>query len=80
METTHPEMSGRTTATTSSADAYSIREFCRRNHMSEATYYRLQRLGKTPDVIRLGPKKVLISTAAAERWRIAREAEARAST
>jgi len=50
------------------------------HNMSEATYYRLQRLGKAPDVVRLGPKKVSISNAAAERWRLAREAEAHAGT
>src|SRR5262245_19070780 len=60
-------------------DAYSIREFCRRNNMSEATYFRLQREGKGPDVMRLGRKKVLITAAAAERWRLAREADARAT-
>jgi predicted DNA-binding transcriptional regulator AlpA len=58
--------------------AVSIREFCRQHNMSAATYYRLQREGRAPDVMRLGPKKVLISNAAAERWRQAREEEARA--
>jgi predicted DNA-binding transcriptional regulator AlpA len=83
MNTPAPEMTSKASPATSVErrdDAYSIREFCRRNNLSEATFYRLQRQGKAPDRMKLGPRLVLITDAAAERWRLAREAEARTMT
>jgi len=88
METIRPEVTGKGariaqamtpephTRGPSDDQAFSIREFCQRWHMSEATYYRLQRQDKGPAVMRLGRKKVLISREAERAWCRAREDEA----
>jgi hypothetical protein len=60
-------------------DAMSIREFCRRNNLSEPFYYKLQKQGLGPDVIKIG-KRTLISTKAGDRWREANERKAAAAT
>jgi hypothetical protein len=60
-------------------DAMSIKEFCRRNDLSEPFYYALQKRGLGPDVIRIGGR-TLISTKAAARWREANERKSAAPT
>lgn len=57
-------------------DLLTIPEFCRRNRISRNFYYQLQRAGIGPQETRL-LSRVLISKAAAESWRIAREEETR---
>jgi len=57
----------------SEGDAYTIDEFCQRNRISKAFYYKLRKKKQTPDELRLGGK-VLISKEAAARWRAQREA------
>jgi len=49
-------------------DAYSVAEFCRRNGISRATYYNLQRDGTGPRVMKVGAR-ALISVEAATEWR-----------
>ena len=46
------------------ADAYTIPEFCVRNKICRAYYYKLRPLGLAPDEMRVG-SKVLISKEAA---------------
>jgi hypothetical protein len=46
----------------------SIKEFCRRNNLSEPFYHKLQKQGLGPDVIRIGGR-TLISEDAARAWR-----------
>jgi hypothetical protein len=53
-------------------DAYSIREFCRRNSLTAYLFYKLQREGQAPKVMIVGGRK-LISAEAAAKWRKARE-------
>ena len=50
------------------ADAYTIPEFCVRNKICRAYYYKLRPLGLAPDEMRVG-SKVLISKEAAAVWR-----------
>jgi hypothetical protein len=57
-------------------DAYSIKEFCRRNQLSQGFYFKLQREGLGPQTMLVGTK-VLISQEAAARWRKEREAAAK---
>jgi hypothetical protein len=62
------------TTSDASADAMSIPEFCRRHSISVDFYFKLQRHGRGPDVIRIGGR-TLISKEAAARWRKRRERE-----
>jgi hypothetical protein len=50
------------------ADAYDISTFCRRHHISQSFYFKLQAMGLGPATMRIG-KRVLISAEAAKRWR-----------
>jgi hypothetical protein len=54
------------------ADAQSIKRFCVRNGISQASFFKMQTLGTGPRVMRVG-RKVLISRESAERWRRQRE-------
>jgi hypothetical protein len=56
--------------------AYSIHEFCFAHRISVDHYFKLERLGLGPDVMKAGTR-TLISVEAAARWREAREAAAR---
>lgn len=58
--------------------AYSIHEFCHAFRISVDHYYRLQRLGHGPDVMKVGTRTI-ISVEAASRWREQREAAAKKS-
>jgi hypothetical protein len=55
------------------ADAYSIREFCRRHGISEAFFFKLKSQGRAPVMMTVGTRK-LISVEAAAQWRREREA------
>ncbi|WP_338822734.1 hypothetical protein WDM22_02090 [Bradyrhizobium septentrionale] len=59
------------------ADAFSIREFCRRNRISVQSFYKFRT--EMPDTFRVGTR-VLVSKEAAARWRAAREAASAAET
>jgi predicted DNA-binding transcriptional regulator AlpA len=52
--------------------AFTIAEFCRRNGISEPTYFKLRDLGRGPKEMRLGAA-VRISSAAESAWQRARE-------
>ncbi len=54
-------------------DCLSIAEFCRRNSMSVQMFYKTP--GEMPETFRLGARR-LITRESAERWRLARDAEA----
>jgi hypothetical protein len=56
-------------------DAYSIREFCRRNSLTPFMFYKLQREGLAPKVMIVGARK-FISAEAAAKWRKSRERKA----
>jgi hypothetical protein len=58
--------------------AYSIHEFCFAHRISVDHYFKLQRLGLGPDVMKVGTR-TLISIEAATRWRKQREVAARKS-
>jgi predicted DNA-binding transcriptional regulator AlpA len=49
-------------------DAFSVDEFCKRNRISRATFYNLQKVGQAPRVMKVG-SRTLISVEAAEQWR-----------
>jgi hypothetical protein len=55
------------------SDCHTVAEFCSRNRISLAFYYKLRAQGLGPREIRLGTK-VLITKEAAEAWRRAQEA------
>jgi hypothetical protein len=55
--------------------AYSILEFCAAHSISESMFYKLKRVGQTPDEMVVGTRR-LISVEAAARWRAEREAAA----
>jgi hypothetical protein len=59
--------------------AYSIHEFCFAHRISVDHYFKLQRLGLGPDVMKVGTR-TLISIEAATRWREQREIAARESS
>ncbi|MBR0945916.1 MULTISPECIES: hypothetical protein [Bradyrhizobium] len=48
--------------------AYSIAEFCEAYRISQMTYYRLARIGRGPNVMKVG-RRTLISIEASEAWR-----------
>jgi hypothetical protein len=50
------------------ADAFSIREFCRRHGISLSFYHKLRTQGLGPRTLRLGAR-VLITQEDARRWR-----------
>ena len=52
-------------------DAFSIREFCKRNRISVQSFYKFRT--EMPDTFRVGTR-VLVSKEAAARWRKEREA------
>ena len=56
--------------------AYTVAEFCAAHRISKAQYYELKKIKKTPDEMH-ARGRVIISVEAAERWRLAREKEAR---
>jgi hypothetical protein len=60
-------------------DAMSISEFCRRHSLSEPMYYKLQKHGRGPRVMRLGGR-TLITADSAARWRRAVERRSAATT
>jgi hypothetical protein len=59
------------------ADAFGIPEFCRRHHISQSFYFKLQALGLGPAIMKVG-SRVLISKEAAAAWRRKRERAAAA--
>jgi hypothetical protein len=59
--------------------AYSIHEFCFAHRISVDHYFKLQRLGFGPDVMKAGTR-TLISVESAARWREQREIAARESS
>jgi hypothetical protein len=61
------------------ADAFGIPEFCRRHHISESFYFKLQALGLGPTTMRIG-RRVLISAEEAARWRAERTAASKRSS
>ena len=60
------------------ADAFGIPEFCRRHHISQSFYFKLQALGLGPTEMRIG-RRVLISAEEAARWRAERTAASKRS-
>jgi hypothetical protein len=59
--------------TSEQTDALSIVEFCRRNGISTALYFKINREGLGPSLMRVG-RRTLITREAAEEWRREREA------
>lgn len=55
---------------------FTIAEFCASHRIGQSKYYELREAGLGPDEIRLGGK-VLVTIEAAQRWRAARDAEAK---
>ncbi len=53
-------------------DAQTITQFCRSNGISRQFFYDLRKIGKGPDLMEMGAKK-LISKEASKRWRAERE-------
>ena len=49
--------------------ALTIAEFCKAFRISRPFYYVLQKQGRGPVEMRIGPRKTLISMDAADRWR-----------
>ena len=60
-------------------DALSLPEFCRRNGISLALYYKLRLQGLMPAEMRIGAR-VLISREAAAKWRAERTADTLTTT
>ena len=58
-------------------DAFSISEFCKRNNISRATYYNLQKKGIGPRVIKIGTRTIISVEAGAEWRRMMEEAAAK---
>jgi hypothetical protein len=56
--------------------AYTIKEFCAAHRIHHDTYYRLQRAGCGPEIMKVGGK-TLISVEAAKAWREAAARETR---
>ncbi len=56
--------------------AYSIREFCAAYDLSVPMFYKMRNRGEAPDQMKVG-SRTLISVAAADRWRRARERASR---
>ena len=54
-------------------DAFSIPEFCLRNSISSALFFKLAREGRGPRVMRVG-RRTLVTKEAAAAWRREREA------
>jgi hypothetical protein len=52
--------------------AFSVKEFCARFRISEDFFYKMRREGGAPVCMQVG-SRVLVSVAAAERWREERE-------
>jgi predicted DNA-binding transcriptional regulator AlpA len=67
MDTINPGTTGR--------KAFSIDEFCTEHNISRATYYNLIKVGKAPQQMKVGARR-LISIEAAAAWRRQMEAEA----
>src|SRR5262245_60351296 len=61
------------------ADAFGIPEFCRRHHISQSFYFKLQAFGLGPTTMRIG-RRVLISAEEAARWRAERTAASKRSS
>jgi hypothetical protein len=59
------------------ADAYSIKQFCKRHGISQSLYHELRKQGLGPLTMEVRGR-VLISKEAARRWRRAREASGKA--
>jgi hypothetical protein len=82
MATPHPRTTGRKSGTKSNSgppepeefDSFSLMRWCRRNSISRATFYRWQKLGLAPRVIRVRGKN-LITKQDDLAWREARRAE-----
>lgn len=49
-------------------DAHSVEHFCKSNGISRSFFYKLQREGKAPRVMKIG-RRTLISREAASEWR-----------
>jgi len=54
-------------------DAFSITEFCLRNSISSALFFKLAREGRGPRVMRIG-RRTLVTRESAAEWRREREA------
>jgi hypothetical protein len=73
-----PEVTGsKVTAGDGDADAYRLRDFCQRNGISLAMFYKLKSKGMAPAIFYVG-NRVLVSRESAEAWRRARELESAA--
>jgi predicted DNA-binding transcriptional regulator AlpA len=57
-------------------DAYSVAQFCASHGISRALFYKLQKAGRAPAIMKISANRVAISREAAEKWRREREAEA----
>ena len=55
-------------------DAYNILEFCQRHGISRALYYKLDKIGQAPRIMRVNGR-IMISKEASADWRREREAE-----
>jgi len=53
-------------------EAYTVREFCAAFRISEDMFFKMRRAGWAPALMKVGTR-VLISTAAAEKWKRERE-------
>jgi predicted DNA-binding transcriptional regulator AlpA len=49
--------------------SFSIEEFCMLHGISRATYFNLRNEGNAPEEMQVGPRRIMISTEAAEAWR-----------
>jgi hypothetical protein len=59
--------------------ASSIEQFCKDHNFSQSQYYAMRKVGRGPDEMAVGRRR-LISDEAAERWRRDRERDARRRT
>lgn len=48
--------------------AQSVNDFCKMNGISKSFFYKLQRQGKGPRIMKIG-RRTLVSAEAAEEWR-----------
>ncbi|WP_423907050.1 hypothetical protein [Caballeronia sp.] len=57
------------------AAPFTIATFCKWYHLSRPFYYELKKLGKGPQELRIGSKKIVITQRCAHAWEQARFAE-----
>lgn len=61
---------------TANTAAQSVNDFCRANGISRSLFYKLQRQGKGPRLMRIG-RRTLVSAEAADEWRRTVESQSR---